>query len=91
MPKVMIKKHYAYRFCDGLKLASFKQSDVMKMRAKHEKLLQPKEIDDYALPANIQFKEVALPKEETSQTQFGDGVGKAPSSKQSIPENSARQ
>lgn len=68
MPKVMIKKHYAYRFRDGLKLASFKRSDVLRMRAKQERLLQPKIIDDYTLPADIQFSEITLPKEETSQT-----------------------
>lgn len=81
MPKVMTRKHYAYRFCDGLRLAQFKQSDVMKARAKHEKLLQPKVVADYALPENVQFREVALPKEETSSTQFVD-VGKTGSAKQ---------
>ena len=76
MPKVMIKKHYSYSFRDGLKLASFKQSDVQKMRAKHEKLLPPKIIDEYSLPPNIQFSEISLPKEETSSTQFVDGANK---------------
>lgn len=77
MPKVTIKKHYAYRFRDGLKLASFKRSDVLKMRAKQEKLLPPKIIDDYTLPENVKFNEVAIPREETSSTQFVDGTGKS--------------
>ena len=69
MPKIATK-HMNYKFRDGLKIASFKQSDILAKKLKEAKLLPPKLIEDYNLPKDITFDKLKMSKGEKSQTEY---------------------